>query len=164
VLGKVIGGGLPAAAYAGPRALMERIAPAGDVYQAGTLSGNPLATAAGLATLRQLDAAAYERLDALANALADGLEQAAAEAGVPVQTARAPGLLTLFFSERPVRDYDDARACHLDRYAAFCRGMLDRGIYLPPSQFEAWFPSLAHTDAHVECTLDAARETLAAIA
>jgi glutamate-1-semialdehyde 2,1-aminomutase len=164
VLGKVIGGGLPAAAYTGPRALMERIAPAGDVYQAGTLSGNPLATAAGLATLRQLDAAAYERLDALATALADGLEAAGAAAGVPVQTARAPGLVTLFFSDRPVRDYDDARACDLDRFAAFCRGMLDRGVYLPPSQFEAWFPSLAHTDAHLQRTLDAAAETLVAVA
>jgi glutamate-1-semialdehyde 2,1-aminomutase len=163
VLGKVIGGGLPAAAYAGRRDLMERIAPAGDVYQAGTLSGNPLATAAGLATLRLLDASAYERLDRLTAALADGLREAAAAAGVPVQVGRATGLVTLFFSERPVRDYDGARACDLDRHAAFCRAMLDRGVYLPPSQFEAWFPSLAHTDAHVERTLDAARDSLAAL-
>jgi glutamate-1-semialdehyde 2,1-aminomutase len=161
ILGKVIGGGLPAAAYAGPRELMERVAPAGDVYQAGTLSGNPLATAAGLATLRLLDAAAYARLERLARALAEGLERAAGEAGVPASVAWAPGLLTLFFSERPPADYDGARACDLDAHAAFCRAMLERGVYLPPSQFEAWFPSLAHTEAHVERTLDAARESLA---
>jgi glutamate-1-semialdehyde 2,1-aminomutase len=161
ILGKVIGGGLPAAAYAGPRALMERVAPAGDVYQAGTLSGNPLATAAGLATLRLLDAAAYAELERLARSLADGLGAAAADVGVPARVSWTTGLVTLFFSERPVRSYVDAKACDLDAHAAFCRGMLERGIYLPPSQFEAWFPSLAHTDAHVERTLEAARETLA---
>jgi glutamate-1-semialdehyde 2,1-aminomutase len=158
ILGKVIGGGLPAAAYAGRRDLMERVAPAGDVYQAGTLSGNPLATAAGLATLRLLDEDAYARLDRLTSALADGLREAAA--GLPVQVCHATGLLTVFFSEEPVRDYEDAKACDTERYAAFCRGMLDRGVYLPPSQFEAWFPSLAHTDAHVERTVEAAREAL----
>jgi glutamate-1-semialdehyde 2,1-aminomutase len=161
VLGKVIGGGLPAAAYAGPRELMERVAPAGDVYQAGTLSGNPLATAAGLATLRLLDDVAYAELERRARSLARGLAEAAAEAEVPAHTAWTTGLLTLFFSERPVRSYEDARACDLEAHAAFCRAMLDRGIYLPPSQFEAWFPSLAHTDAHVARTLDAAREALA---
>jgi glutamate-1-semialdehyde 2,1-aminomutase len=161
ILGKVIGGGLPAAAYAGPRALMERVAPAGDVYQAGTLSGNPLATAAGLATLRLLDGAAYERLDATTAALAHGLREAAA--GLPVQVCHTTGLLTVFFSESPVRDYDDARACDTDRYASFCRAMLERGIYLPPSQFEAWFPSLAHSEAHVARTVEAAREALAAL-
>ena len=163
ILGKVIGGGLPAAAYAGPSELMERVAPAGDVYQAGTLSGNPLATAAGLATLRLLDAAAYDRLERLARRLADGLTRAAADVGVAASAECAPGLVTLFFSERPPTDYDRARACDLDAHAAFCRAMLDRGIYPPPSQFEAWFPSLAHSDAHVERTLDAAREALAAI-
>jgi glutamate-1-semialdehyde 2,1-aminomutase len=161
ILGKVIGGGLPAAAYAGPRELMERIAPAGDVYQAGTLSGNPLATAAGLATLSLLDAAAYERLERTAAELASGLRAAAADAGVPVQVCHTTGLLTVFFSEEPVRDYEDAKSCDTERYAAFCRAMLDRGVYLPPSQFEAWFPSLAHTDAHVELTFDAAREAFA---
>ncbi len=161
VLGKVIGGGLPAAAYAGRRELMEQIAPAGDVYQAGTLSGNPLATAAGLATLRLLDEGAYARLDRVATALARGLEDAAREAGVAASTTATAGLLTLFFAPEPPRDYEEARACDLDAYAAFCRGMIDRGIYLPPSQFEAWFPSLAHTDAHVERTLAAAREVLA---
>jgi glutamate-1-semialdehyde 2,1-aminomutase len=162
ILGKVIGGGLPAAAYAGRRDLMERVAPAGDVYQAGTLSGNPLATAAGLATLKLLDEAAYVRLDRLTETLADGLRQAAREAGIPVQVSHTTGLLTVFFSEDPVRDYDDAKACDTERYAAFCRAMLDRGVYLPPSQFEAWFPSLAHTEDHVETTLAAAGEAFRA--
>jgi glutamate-1-semialdehyde 2,1-aminomutase len=160
ILGKVIGGGLPAAAYAGRRDLMERVAPAGDVYQAGTLSGNPLATAAGLTTLKLLDPAAYARLERLAATLADGLREAAGD--VPVQVCHTTGLLTVFFSEEPVRDYEDAKRCDTERYAAFCRAMLDRGIYLPPSQFEAWFPSLAHGDSHVERTLEAAREAFAA--
>lgn len=160
ILGKVIGGGLPAAAYAGPPELMERIAPAGDVYQAGTLSGNPLATAAGLATLALLDEDAYARLDRLTAKLADGLREAAAD--TPVQICHTTGLLTVFFSEEPVRDYDDAKRCDTEAYAAFCRAMLDRGIYLPPSQFEAWFPSLAHTDAHVDQTVASAREAFAA--
>jgi glutamate-1-semialdehyde 2,1-aminomutase len=163
ILGKVIGGGVPAAAYAGRRDLMERVAPAGDVYQAGTLSGNPLATAAGLATLRLLDQPAYSRLGELTRSLAEGLERAAAEAGVPVQVARTTGLLTLFFTDEPVTDYESAKRADTERYAAFCRGMLDRGVYLPPSQFEAWFPSLAHGDAHVERTLDAARGALEAL-
>jgi glutamate-1-semialdehyde 2,1-aminomutase len=161
VLGKVIGGGLPAAAYAGRRDLMEQIAPAGDVYQAGTLSGNPLATAAGLATLRLLDERAYAKLEHLAQKLAEGLRQAAHETDVPAVAVATTGLLTLFFAPEPPRDYEEAKACDLDAYAAFCRGMLDRGVYLPPSQFEAWFPSLAHTDAHVEQTLAAAREVFA---
>jgi glutamate-1-semialdehyde 2,1-aminomutase len=163
VLGKVIGGGLPAAAYAGRRDLMERIAPAGDVYQAGTLSGNPLATAAGLATLRLLDEDAYAALERRAEAVARGLEEAARDAGVPASVAWKPGLLTLFFAPEPPRDYEEAKACDLEAHAAFCRGMLDRGIYLPPSQFEAWFPSLAHMDAHAERTVEAAREVLATL-
>jgi glutamate-1-semialdehyde 2,1-aminomutase len=163
VLGKVIGGGLPVAAYAGRRDLMEQVAPSGSVYQAGTLSGNPLATAAGLATLRLLDAGAYAELDRLATGLAQGLEEAARDAGVAASAVATTGLLTLFFAPEPPRDYESARACDLDAYAAFCRGMLDRGIYLPPSQFEAWFPSLAHTDAHVEQTLAAAREVFAGL-
>jgi glutamate-1-semialdehyde 2,1-aminomutase len=160
LLGKVIGGGVPAAAYAGRRDLMELIAPAGDVYQAGTLSGNPLATAAGLATLRLLDERAYASLAVLAQSLAEGLDVGAREAGVEAAAAWKPGLLTLFFAPEPPRSYEEAKDCDLDAYASFCRGMLDRGIYLPPSQFEAWFPSLAHTDAHVERTLSAAREVL----
>jgi glutamate-1-semialdehyde 2,1-aminomutase len=162
ILGKVIGGGLPAAAYAGRRELMERVAPAGDVYQAGTLSGNPLATAAGLATLHLLDEHAYARLERTTRELAQGLREAAAAAGVPVQVCHTTGLLTVFFNEEPVRDYDGAKACDTDRYAAFCRAMLERGVYLPPSQFEAWFPSLAHSEAQLERTLDAAREAFRA--
>jgi glutamate-1-semialdehyde 2,1-aminomutase len=161
VLGKVIGGGLPAAAYAGRRELMELVAPAGEVYQAGTLSGNPLATAAGLATLRLLDEGAYRRLDRLTAALAAGLEEAGRDAGVPVSTASTTGLLTLFFAERPPSNYAEAQACDLDAHAAFCRRMLDRGVYPPPSQFEAWFPSMAHTEVDVERTLEAARGALA---
>jgi glutamate-1-semialdehyde 2,1-aminomutase len=164
ILGKVIGGGLPAAAYAGRRELMERIAPAGDVYQAGTLSGNPLATAAGLATLRLLDDRAYARLGQLARMLAEGLDVAARAAGTPATAVARPGLVTLFFAPEPPRNYEEAMACDTDAYAAFCRGMLERGIYLPPSQFEAWFPSLAHSDEHVERTLGAALEVLTEIA
>ena len=158
ILGKVIGGGLPAAAYAGSRDLMGRVAPAGDVYQAGTLSGNPLATAAGLATLGLLDAAAYERLETATAALAEGLAEVAT---VPVQIARSTGLLTLFFSDGPVTDYEQAKGCDLERFAVFARAMLERGVYLPPSQYEAWFPSLAHTDEHVARTIEAARGAFA---
>jgi glutamate-1-semialdehyde 2,1-aminomutase len=158
ILGKVIGGGLPAAAYAGRGDLMERIAPAGDVYQAGTLSGNPLAVAAGLATLELLDGAAYERLDATTTRLADGIAAAAADAGVPVQIPRVTGLFTVFFSAEPVTDYEGAKSADAERYGAFCRALLERGIYPPASQFEAWFPSLAHEDEHVERTLSAVRE------
>jgi glutamate-1-semialdehyde 2,1-aminomutase len=166
ILGKVIGGGLPAAAYGGPRELMERIAPAGDVYQAGTLSGNPLAVAAGLATLALLDdEQSYARLQATTSALAEGLAGAAAAAGVDdVQIATATGLLTVFFSASPVTDYAGAQACDLDAYAAWCRALLARGVYPPPSQFEAWFPSLAHTAEHIERTVAAAAAAFAEIA
>ncbi len=163
VLGKVIGGGLPAAAYGGSVPLMERIAPAGDVYQAGTLSGNPLAVAAGLATLRMLDGGAYDRLAATTEALATGLRDAAAAASVPVQVVTAPGLLTLFFSAEPVRDLAGAQACDLAAHAAWCRGLLARGVYPPPSQFEAWFPSLAHGPEHIERTVEAAAAAFAAV-
>jgi glutamate-1-semialdehyde 2,1-aminomutase len=156
VLGKILGGGLPAAAYAGPRELMERVAPAGDVYQAGTLSGNPLATAAGLATLRLLADEAYRALEETTRALATGIEDAAGD--LPVRVQWTTGLLTVFFSERPVSDYEGAKACDTNAYAAFCRAMLDRGIYLPPSQFEAWFPSLAHSHADLEKTVEAVGE------
>jgi glutamate-1-semialdehyde 2,1-aminomutase len=158
VLGKVIGGGLPAAAFAGPRELLERIAPAGDVYQAGTLSGNPLASAAGLATLRLLDAEAYDRLAVLTQRLTDGLTELAADRSL--QVAAAPGLLTLFFSPEPVTDFAAATACDLEAHARFCRALLDRGIYPPPSQFEAWFVSLAHDEATIDRTLEAAAESL----
>jgi glutamate-1-semialdehyde 2,1-aminomutase len=153
-MGKVIGGGLPAGALGGPRELMERLAPAGDVYQAGTLSGNPLAVAAGLATLALLDDAAYATLAATTELLAEGIRDAAGSR--PVQVESRPGLLTVFFSERPVRSFDDAKACDLEAYGAWCRALLAGGVYPPPSQFEAWFPSLAHTPEHVERTIAAA--------
>jgi glutamate-1-semialdehyde 2,1-aminomutase len=164
ILGKVVGGGLPAAAYGGSRELMKRIAPAGDVYQAGTLSGNPLAVAAALATLALLDEPAYRRLAATTEALAGGMREAAAAVGQPLQVQSVPGLLTMFFSEEPVRSYADAAGCDLDAYGAWCRELLDRGVYPPPSQFEAWFPSLAHGDQTVARTLDAAAGAFEAIA
>jgi glutamate-1-semialdehyde 2,1-aminomutase len=156
IMGKVLGGGLPAAAYGGPRELMERMAPAGDVYQAGTLSGNPLAVAAGLATLRLLDDGAYARLAGRTEMLAAGLREAAGD--VPVQVATAPGLLTVFFSPDPVCDYADAQGCDLEAFGLWCRHLLARGVYAPPSQFEAWFPSLAHDEEAIERTTEAAAE------
>lgn len=166
IMGKVIGGGLPAAAYGGARELMTHIAPAGDVYQAGTLSGNPLAVAAGLATLAQLDGEQpYANLAATTTALAEGLAGAARAAGVEerVQIVARTGLLTVFFSDAPVTDYAGAQACDHDAYAAFCRGLLARGVYTPASQYEAWFPSLAHTPAHIERTVAAAAAAFAEI-
>ncbi|HUA05859.1 MAG TPA: glutamate-1-semialdehyde 2,1-aminomutase [Solirubrobacteraceae bacterium] len=160
IMGKIIGGGLPAAAYGGRRDLMERIAPAGDVYQAGTLSGNPLATVAALATLSRLNDAAYEQLSSTTQALADGLRSVATR---PVQVQSIPGLLTVFFSDRPVNNYAAAAASDTDAYATWCRGLLARGVYPPPSQFEAWFPSLAHTDADIDRTVEAAGEAFAEI-
>jgi glutamate-1-semialdehyde 2,1-aminomutase len=160
LMGKVLGGGLPAAAVGGRAELLEQLAPAGPVYQAGTLSGNPLAVAAGLATLSLLDGAAYARLAAITERLATGLREAAAgvggAGGRPIQIASLPGLLTVFFAERPVHDLEGAQGCDLEAYAAWCRGLLARGVYPPPSQFEAWFPSLAHTPEHVERTVEAA--------
>jgi glutamate-1-semialdehyde 2,1-aminomutase len=173
IMGKVLGGGLPAAAVGGRAELMELLAPAGEVYQAGTLSGNPLAVAAGLVALELLDESAYERLAAITEQLATGLREAAdgwaaqprptggagssgSGGGCPVHVASLPGLVTVFFSERPVRDLEGARACDLEAYAAWCRGLLARGVLPPPSQFEAWFPSLAHTSEHVERTVEAA--------
>jgi len=166
IMGKILGGGLPAAAVGGRVELMRQLAPAGEVYQAGTLSGNPLALAAGLATLSLLDEPAYLRLASFTDRLAAGLREAAAMAGgraggYPVQVASVPGLVTVFFSDRPVANFDDARACDLSAYAAWCRELLSRGVYAPPSQFEAWFPSLAHTPEHLERTLAAAAAAFA---
>jgi glutamate-1-semialdehyde 2,1-aminomutase len=158
VLGKVLGGGLPAAAFGGSPQLMQRLAPTGDVYQAGTLSGNPLAVAAGLATLRELDPDAYARLGTLTERLAAGLREASGD--MPLQLDGAPGLLTLFFSPEPVVDFATASACDTEAHARFCRAMLDRGIYPPPSQFEAWFVSLAHDEAAIDRTIEAAAESL----
>jgi glutamate-1-semialdehyde 2,1-aminomutase len=180
VMGKVIGGGLPAGAVGGRAELMRMLAPAGEVYQAGTLSGNPLAVAAGLATLAMLDDAAYMRLASITDELAAGLRQAAAAAGrsgsdgiesdgmgaggAPIQIASAPGLLTVFFSKTPVNDLADAQACDHEAYARWCRELLSRGVYAPPSQFEAWFPSLAHTPEQLELTITAAAAAFAELA
>jgi glutamate-1-semialdehyde 2,1-aminomutase len=166
IMGKILGGGLPAAAVGGRVELMRQLAPAGEVYQAGTLSGNPLALAAGLATLSLLDEPAYLRLASITDRLASGLREAAAKAegragGYPVQVVSVPGLVTVFFSDRPIADFDDARACDQSAYAAWCRELLSRGVYAPPSQFEAWFPSLAHTPEHLERTLAAAAAAFA---
>jgi glutamate-1-semialdehyde 2,1-aminomutase len=162
VLGKIIGGGLPAAAYGASADLMGRIAPAGDVYQAGTLSGNPLAVAAGRATLELLDEDAYVHLAATTEALAHGIAEAAGDRAVQIEWA--PGLFTVFFSEEPVYDYDGAAACDAEAYGAWCRALLARGVYPPPSQFEAWFPSLAHTPEHLTRTLEAAAAAFSEIA
>ncbi|HEX7292292.1 MAG TPA: glutamate-1-semialdehyde 2,1-aminomutase [Conexibacter sp.] len=166
IMGKVIGGGLPAAAYGGRRALMERIAPAGDVYQAGTLSGNPLAVAAGLKTLELLDATAYATLTRTTELLADGLRDAIRAGGWfgRAHVVSVPGLLTVFFRRDRVQDYAEAAACDREAHAAWCRALLARGVYPPASQFEAWFPSLAHDEAAVERTLEAATEAFRALA
>jgi glutamate-1-semialdehyde 2,1-aminomutase len=155
--GKVMGGGLPAAAYGGPAALMGLVAPEGPMYQAGTLSGNPLATAAGLATLSLLDDAAYAHLDKVAGALADGVQAAFDEAGLPARVQRAGNLFSVFMTSAEVRDYDGARGQDTGAYARFFHAMLERGVYLPPSAFEAWFVSITHTEEHVELVLAAAR-------
>jgi glutamate-1-semialdehyde 2,1-aminomutase len=161
VLGKILGGGLPAAAVGGPRELLELLAPVGQVYQAGTLSGNPLAVAAGRATLALLDARAYARLEATTRRLAEGLEQAAE--GRPVSVVWAPGLLTVFFSAAPPRALADAQRCDVGAFAAWCRELQARGVYPPPSQFEAWFPSLAHEPEQLERTIAAAAEAFAVL-
>lgn len=157
MLGKIVGGGLPAAAYAGRRDLMEQVSPAGNVYQAGTLSGNPLAMAAGLATLAKLDDQAYAVLALRTRDLAGGLAAAAEEAGVEVSVVSECGLVTVFFAADAPSDYEQAKACDLEKHAAWCRALLDRGVYAPPSQFEAWFPSLVHDDAVIDHTIEAAR-------
>ncbi|HLJ06902.1 MAG TPA: glutamate-1-semialdehyde 2,1-aminomutase [Acidimicrobiia bacterium] len=161
--GKVLGGGLPLAAFGGPAQIMDHLAPLGPVYQAGTLSGNPLATAAGLAVLARLDSAAYARLDAIATALADGLSGALAAAGVPAQVPRVGPLVGLFFSDTPVTDYASAQAADAKRYARFFHEMLARGIYLPPSPFEALFPSLSHGPAEIEAITTAAAAAAATL-
>ena len=187
IMGKIIGGGLPAGAVGGRAELMRMLAPAGEVYQAGTLSGNPLAVAAGMATLELLDDAAYLRLASITEQLAEGLRAAASAAGArpgpngsetgaldtgpahpaagyPVQVVSAPGLLTVFFSDSPVEDMTAAEACDRDAYARWCRALLSRGVFAPASQFEAWFPSLAHTPEQLELTLAAAAAAFAEIA
>ena len=155
VMGKVMGGGLPAAAYGGPRELMELVAPAGDVYQAGTLSGNPLAVAAGLATLQLLDEARLRLPD---GAHGDAGRRPARGRRRPAgaRRDRARPAHRLLLGRRPCTTTPDAQACDHAAFAAWCRGLLARGVYAPPSQYEAWFPSLAHDAEHVERTVDAA--------
>ena len=160
-LGKIIGGGLPVGAYGGGADIMRILAPLGPVYQAGTLSGNPLAMAAGLATLNLIDNSyTYEKLEAAGETLASGLLDAARRAGVPVALNRCGSMFTLFFTEGPVRNYPEATSCDTARFSRFFRGMLDRGVLLPPSQFEAAFISTAHDDAEIGETIRAAWETL----
>jgi glutamate-1-semialdehyde 2,1-aminomutase len=161
VLGKIIGGGLPAAAVGGPRELLELLAPVGEVYQAGTLSGNPLAVAAGLATLSLLDDGAYAVLGERTQRLAEGLEHAAG--AHPVSVRWLPGLLTVFFSPAPPQDLAEAQRCDLAAHGAWCRELLARGVYPPPSQFEAWFPSLAHGNDQIDETIAVAAAAFAAL-
>jgi glutamate-1-semialdehyde 2,1-aminomutase len=156
-LGKIIGGGLPVGAYGGRADLMELVSPAGPVYQAGTLSGNPLAMTAGLWCLKNLSPKLYSSLAKLGARLAIGLADAARDAGVAVQVNAIGSVLTPFFTDRPVRDFESATSADTERYARFFRGMLRRGIYPPPSQFEAWFLSAAHTARDIDKTIAAAR-------
>ncbi len=162
--GKVIGGGLPVGAFGGRADVMDRIAPAGPIYQAGTLSGNPMAMAAGKATLEKLTPAAYERLEETSARLAEGLADAARAARVDVQVNRVGSMLTVFFSGAPVFDAQSARACDTKRFGKFFHAMLEAGVYLPPSQFEAAFVSLAHSDEDVQATIAAAQRAFEAVA
>jgi glutamate-1-semialdehyde 2,1-aminomutase len=163
--GKIVGGGLPVGAYGGRAELMDQVAPSGPVYQAGTLSGNPLAMRAGIATLDLLDEpGTYEKLEATSASFQSGLESAARAAGVPAAVNRVGSMLTAFFTDRPVTDYTSATRSDTKRYAAFHRAMLDRGVYLAPSQFEAAFVSTAHDTAIIERALTAGRDALQAIA
>jgi glutamate-1-semialdehyde 2,1-aminomutase len=163
-LGKIIGGGLPVGAYGGKREIMEHIAPQGPVYQAGTLSGNPVAMAAGIATLMQLKKPGfYENLDKKADLLATGLEKAAQKAGVKARVDRAGSMVGLFFTDRDVKNFEDAKTSDLDMFSAYYKGMLEKGIYLAPSQFEALFVSIAHETEHIDKTIEAAEEVLSHI-
>jgi glutamate-1-semialdehyde 2,1-aminomutase len=163
-LGKIIGGGLPVGAYGGKAEIMERIAPAGPVYQAGTLAGNPLAVEAGLATLDVLSRpGTYKTLEKLASRLGDGLIEATRAAGIPTYHTRVGSMLCVFFAENPVNNYEDALKSDIQRYAKYFHDMLGRGIYLAPSQFEAAFVSLAHTEKDIDRTIEAAEQSLANI-
>jgi glutamate-1-semialdehyde 2,1-aminomutase len=163
-LGKIIGGGLPVGAYGGRADLMELVAPAGPVYQAGTLSGNPLAMTAGIWSLGQLSQGLYRKLDRLGARLATGLADAARRAGVPLRVNVFGSVLTPFFTSEPVRNYQSALKADTTHYAVFFQGMLARGIYPPPSQFEGWFLSDAHSERNIDSTIRAARESLAEVA
>jgi glutamate-1-semialdehyde 2,1-aminomutase len=160
LFGKVVGGGLPAAAVGGRADLMDELAPSGPVYQAGTLSGNPLATAAGLAVLSLLDDEAYQRLETIASRLADGLIHAFERAGVVAQVPRARTLVGVFFTNEPVRDFEGAQAADHKAYASLFHGLLERGVYVAPSGYEAMFPSLAHGDDEIARTIVAVNEAV----
>lgn len=163
-LGKIIGGGLPVGAYGGRREIMEMVAPAGPMYQAGTLSGNPLAMTAGIKTLELLrQPGTYETLDRVTKRLTDGLLQAAKETGHTVCGGQISGMFGFFFTEGPVHSYEDAKKSDLAKFSRFHRGMLERGVYLAPSQFEAGFTSLAHTDADIDKTVQAARDVMSGL-
>jgi glutamate-1-semialdehyde 2,1-aminomutase len=160
--GKIIGGGLPVGAYGGRQDIMESIAPQGSIYQAGTLSGNPVAMAAGIATLKQLNQPDfYQDLDRKSDRLATGLLAAAKKAGIKASAERVGSMLGLFFTDQKVRNFDDAKTCNLELFSAYYKCMRDRGIYLAPSQFETAFVSAAHTDEHIDATVRAAEETFA---
>jgi glutamate-1-semialdehyde 2,1-aminomutase len=163
-LGKIIGGGLPVAAYGGRGDVMDMVSPAGPVYQAGTLSGNPLAMAAGIWSLKHLSRGLYRRLSAMGAALAGGLADAARDAGVPLQVNAIGSMVTPFFAAERVRDFRSATSADTPRFAVFFNAMLDRGVYLPPSQFEAWFLSGAHSGRDIEKTIEAAREAMNMVA
>lgn len=163
-LGKVIGGGLPVGAYGGRRDIMQMVAPAGPMYQAGTLSGNPLAMTAGIKTLELLQRpGTYDQLDRITKKLSDGLLQIAQETGHAACGGQISGMFGLFFTEGPVHNYEDAKKCDTAKFGRFHRGMLEQGIYLAPSQFEAGFTSLAHTDEDIDRTLEAARIVMATL-
>lgn len=158
-LGKIIGGGLPVGAYGGRREIMEMVAPTGSVYQAGTLSGNPLAMTAGIETLRVLgQPGVYERLDRKASSLERGINEAIASVNLRVRVSRVASLLTVFFTDSPVFDYESAAGSDKDLFAAFFRRLLSQGIYWPPSQFEAAFISLAHSDEDIQSTIESVGE------
>ncbi len=163
-LGKIIGGGLPVGAYGGKAEIMEMVAPEGPVYQAGTLSGNPIAVAAGLATLRELQKpGTYEKLEALAKLLEEGLKEILEELKLPYRVHRVASMLTLFFTDKEVIDFETALSSDTEKFARFWQEMVKRGVYLPPSQFEAWFVSLAHGEEEIEDTLEAVYESLEAL-
>jgi glutamate-1-semialdehyde 2,1-aminomutase len=164
-LGKIVGGGLPVGAYGGRTEIMQHVLPAGKVFQAGTLSGNPLATAAGIATLKVLrDECPYELLERRSAQLASGLANAASEASVPHSIARVGSMLTLFFAANPVKDWPSAAKCDTERYSRYFWHLIGQGIYMPCSQFEALFVSAAHTDADIEATITAARDAMTQLA
>ena len=163
-LGKIIGGGLPVGAYGGKAEIIDCVSPVGEVYQAGTLSGNPLAMAAGIATLKRISRKGfYEKLEKKSAKLAEGLEKSARDAGIPTFHTRVGSMMCTFFTDQPVTDYDSAKKSDTKRYAKYFHGMLDRGVYFAPSQFEAAFVSEAHTNSDIAQTIAASAETMKAL-